>query len=303
MPKTDAPERTHITAAVDGSAHADEALRWATGEAVRRGVALRVLHAWLPVPAPGGRAAGEAESRRILAEAEAEVRVLAPDVDLTLVDAMDVPGAALAAASETAALLVLGSRGRGGFRSLLLGSTSLTAASIARCPVVVVRHTPRDIASAVDEVPGVDEAVEVVVGVDARESADTVMEFAFEEAAARPGCLLRVVHGWRPEEWTLPGGPVFTRSDVEARAERGLAEAVAGWTERYPQVDVVRELVSETPATALVRASAGAALTVVGRRVPATSLGLRLGPVAHAVLLHAHGPVAVVPHMSPRDSG
>ncbi|HSA52591.1 MAG TPA: universal stress protein [Yinghuangia sp.] len=278
--------RPHVTAAVDGSAHADEALRWAADEAARRGLALRILHAWLPLPGQGGRDAGEAECRRILDEAEDRARAVAPGTDIVKVSAVDIAGAALAAESEHAALLVLGSRGRGGFRSLLLGSSSLTAASVARCPVVVVRERPGGAPYGV---------ADVVVGVDGRDPADAVVGFAFEEAAARPGARLRIVHGWRPEDWTLPGGPVFTLSDVAARVERGIAEATAGWSEKYPQVDVVREMAPATPATALVQASAGAALTVVGRRIPATSLGLRLGPVAHAVLLHTHGPVAVVP--------
>ncbi|UGQ11697.1 universal stress protein [Yinghuangia sp. ASG 101] len=279
--------RPHITAAVDGSAHADEALRWAVDEAARRGLALRILHAWPPLAAHGGRDTDRAESRRILGDADLLARDSAPGLAIATVDAVDTVGAALTAESESAALLVLGSRGRGGFRSLLLGSTSLTAASVARCPVVVVRARSGDAPSAPPE---------VVVGVDGREPADAVLAFAFEEAAARPGTRLRIVHGWRPEDWTLPGGPVFTRADVEARADRGLAEATAGWSEKYPQVDVVRDRASGPPATALVRSSAGAVVTVVGRRVPATSLGLRLSPVAHAVLLHAHGPVAVVPH-------
>lgn len=78
------------------------------------------------------------------------------------------------------------------------------------------------------------------------------------------------------------------------RATHALAEASAGWSDKYPQVDVVRATSLEGPATALVEASAQAALTVVGRRKAGTSLGLKLGPTAHAVLC-TRGPVAVVP--------
>lgn len=277
----------HITVGVDGSTHADEALRWAADEAVRRGLALRILHAWVPIPVRAGRAAGQAESRRILDDAEVRANAYAPGLDIVSVDATDLVGSALSAESAVAAMLVLGSRGRGGFRSLLLGSTSLTAAAVARCPVVVVRESqPTDDA---------ERPPDIVTGLDAIEPADAVIEFAFEEAAARPGTRLRILHGWRPETWALSGGPVFTASDVEARANRALAEAAAGWSDKYPQVDVMRATSLEGPATTLVEASAHAALTVVGRRASGTSLGLKLGPTAHAVLLHAHGPVAVVP--------
>ncbi|MCF2533817.1 universal stress protein [Yinghuangia soli] len=276
-----------ITVGVDGSTNADEALRWAADEAGRRGLALRIVHAWLPLPIPGGRTAGHAESRRILDDAEVRAHAYRQGLDITGVDACDRVGSALATESEGAAMVVLGSRGRGGFRSLLLGSASLTAAATAHCPVVVVRETlPVDEPAAVRD---------VVVGVDALAPADPVLEFAFEEAAARPDAVLRIIHGRSPETWTSHGDPVFTVAEIEARAARALAEAAAGWSDKYPQVDVVRSASLDAPAAALVAASADAVLTVVGRRASGTSLGLRLGPVAHAVLLHAASPVAVVP--------
>ncbi|MGR6998950.1 universal stress protein [Yinghuangia aomiensis] len=106
-----------------------------------------------------------------------------------------------------------------------------------------------------------------------------------------------------PRAWSPDGaGPVFSAADVQAAAERGLAEATAGRAADYPHVRVSRELLPESAAGALVHASATAGLTVVGRRVKGTALGLRLGPVAHAVLLHAHGPVAVVPYGQERPT-
>jgi nucleotide-binding universal stress UspA family protein len=248
---------------VDGSTHADEALRWAAEEAVRRGLRLRIVHAWLLSPYSAGRAHGRAESRRILDDAEVRANAYAPGLDIVTVDTLDLVGSALAAESATAAMLVLGSRGRGGFRSLLLGSTSLTAATIARCPVVVVRAPRRT--------DDPDDRFDVVVGLDALEPTDVVLGFAFEEAAARPGARLRIVHGRRPENWAITGGAVFTQADIEARATRALAEASAGWSDKYPQVHVMRAASLEGPATALVEASAEAALTIVGRRTSGTS--------------------------------
>lgn len=287
MASSDVGQRRHphITAAVDGSEGADTALRWAAREARRHGYALRVVHAWVPLPGGDGRTAEHGQARALLEEARTRALSCVPDLDVAVVDHLDIAGAALAAESETAAMLVLGSRGRGGFRSLLLGSTGLTAAAVSRCPVVVVHGPPAEA-----EGP-------VVVGADALRPAAAVLDFAFAEAAVHAGNALRVVYGWRPEAWASDGaGPVFTTADVQAAAERGLAEATAGRSADYPHVRVSRELLPESPAGALVHASATAGLTVVGRRVTGTSLGLRLGPVAHAVLLHARGPVAVVPY-------
>ncbi|MDI2129521.1 universal stress protein [Yinghuangia seranimata] len=282
------PNAAHITVAVDGSTHAGEALRWAAQEARARGLALRIMHAWLPLPMPGGRAASLAESTSILDQAEVQARAFAPGLDVTTVSAADLVGAAIAEESTTAAMLVLGSRGRGGFRSLLLGSTSLTAAAIARCPVVIVREAL--------PVEGPARVRDVVVGLDLDDVAADVLAFAFEEAAAHPAAGLRVLHGWTTGASAVAGGPVFDKAAVEEAATRSLAEATAGWSEKYPQIDILRAVAHDAPAAALVGASRHAALTVVGRRRSGTSLGLKLGPVAHAVLLHAHGPVAVVPY-------
>ncbi|MDI2125457.1 universal stress protein [Yinghuangia seranimata] len=277
--------RPHITVGVDGSAHADTALRWAAQEAGARGLALRIVHCHLPLPIPGGRLIADAEARNLLQHAEITARAMTPAVDVTTVDATDVVGAALAAESETAAMLVVGSRGRGGFRSLLLGSSSLTTAAVARCPVVVVR----------EERAGEDQPRDVVLGMDLRDTAETVVRFAFEAAAARPGARLRVVHSWTRTGSLLEGGPVLDEAAIEDTVTRELAEATAGWAEKYPQVPVLRTVTHDTAAAALVEASAHAALTVVGRRTSGTSLGLHLGTAAHATLLHAHGAIAVVP--------
>lgn len=93
----------------------------------------------------------------------------------------------------------------------------------------------------------------------------------------------------------LSGGPVLDRAAAAESARRTLMELTAGWTEKYPQVEVVREPVSGSASRTLVTASATAALTVVGRRKGGESLGLGLSPVAQTTVTHALGPVAVVP--------
>jgi nucleotide-binding universal stress UspA family protein len=145
-----------IVVGVDGSPGGLEALRWALMEASLRGAALRVVHAWmvplidaLPEPwAIGSRPLGpsddevhehlEAAARSVLDASLAEASSMAPGLEIhgELVEAR--PAAALLAAAEDADLLVVGSRGRGGFAALLLGSVSAQCVHHAPCPVVVV---------------------------------------------------------------------------------------------------------------------------------------------------------------------
>ncbi|NUU23512.1 MAG: universal stress protein, partial [Streptomycetaceae bacterium] len=282
------PEPSHVTVAFDGSRWSDEAIRWAAQEAGLRGLPLRIVNAWLPLPMPGGRAVSLAESRALLDAAEVRAHVYGNGIAVSVVSAADTVGATLAAESESCAMLVLGSRGRGGFRSLLLGSTSLTAASVARCPVVVVR----DPAPTVDPGP----ASDVVLGLEPRQPADELLDFAFTAAAARSGRRLHGITAWTVAESARDGGPILDRDAIETAVTRAADEALAGWRTKYPEVEVRRTVVHASPAGALVEASEWAALTVVGRRHAGTPLGLRLGTVAHAVLLHAHGSVAVVPY-------
>ncbi|MFF9075883.1 universal stress protein [Streptomyces sp. NPDC014646] len=275
-----------VIAAVDGSSHSLEALDWAAREAVRRGLALVVVHARTPAP-HSVQETQRREAEELLTQCVRRVSRLAPALHPTTLTPMDFPAAALTSLSRDASLVVVGSRGLGGFRSLLLGSNSMAIASMAKCPVVVVHGTPEE---------GREEELrDVVAGVAADESSETVLEFAFAAAAARPGARLRIVHGWTMVSSMLSGGPVFDREAAAASAERTLAELTAGRREQYPQVEVVREAVGGSASRALVTASATAALTVIGRRRGGESLGLGLSPVAQTTLSHALGPVAVVP--------
>ncbi|MER6499702.1 universal stress protein [Streptomyces sp. NPDC001455] len=275
-----------VIAAVDGSSHSLEALGWAAREAVRRGLALVVVHARTPAP-HSVQETQRREAEELLAQCVRRVSRLAPALHPTTLTPMDFPAAALTSLSRDASLVVVGSRGLGGFRSLLLGSNSMAIASMAKCPVVVVHGTPEEDRE--------EELRDVVAGVAADESSEAVLEFAFAAAAARPGAKLRIVHGWTMVSSMLSGGPVFDREAAAASAERTLAELTAGRREQYPQVEVVREAVGGSASRALVTASATAALTVIGRRRGGESLGLGLSPVAQTTLSHALGPVAVVP--------
>ncbi|MEU9201915.1 universal stress protein [Streptomyces sp. NPDC048332] len=279
-----------VIAAVDGSAHSGDALDWAAREASGRGLPLMIVHVRL-LTRRTGQEAQQREAEELLARSVQRVNRVAPGLRPTTLAPLDFPSAALVSLSRDASLVVVGSRGLGGFRSLMLGSNSLATAAMAKCPVVVVnggRHEEAD--GSAQEV-----FLDIVAGVAADESSDAVLEFAFETAAARPGARLRIVHGWTMFSSMLSGGPVFDREAAADSAERSLAELTAGRRERYPQVEVVKEPVHGSASRTLVTASATAALTVIGRRKGGESLGLGLSPVAQTTLTHALGPVAVVP--------
>ncbi|MEU1368413.1 universal stress protein [Streptomyces sp. NPDC005803] len=276
-----------VIAAVDGSTHSRDALDWAAREASGRGLPLMIVHVRL-LTRRTAQEAQQHEAEDLLARSVRRVNRIAPQLRPTTLAPLDFPSAALVSLSRDASLVVVGSRGLGGFRSLMLGSNSLATASMAKCPVVVVNGGQPD------EEPDED-AGDVVAGVAADESSEAVLEFAFETAAARPGARLRVVHGWTMFSSMLAGGPVFDRDAAADSAERSLAELTAGWREKYPQVEVMKEPVNGSASRTLVTASATAALTVIGRRKGGESLGLGLSTVAQTTLTHALGPVAVVP--------
>ncbi|MEU9045363.1 MULTISPECIES: universal stress protein [unclassified Kitasatospora] len=281
-----------VLAGVDGSQQSTAAVHWAAAEAVRRGSSLRLVYAW-PWLTDGVSSYAEPDDlpdavQRTLAEAAEEIRGRHPELAVETDAVLDAPVDGLVAAAADADLLVLGSRGLGGFTGLLLGSVSRSAAGRSPVPVVVVRDAQEGAEAAAEE---------VVVGVDGHSPAEEVSAFAFREAALR-GARVRAVHGWDlPPLFGYAGGavPEGEVAQLEALEAKLLSLALAGLREQYPDVAVVED-VRLGAARALVEASAGAALVVVGRRHRPAEFGPRLGRVAHAVLHHAEAPVAVVPH-------
>lgn len=286
--KTGAP----IVVGVDGSETALQAVRVAAGEAAQRNRPLRIVHAFIwplmkvPLgPAPGAPAdAGlRGQAERCVAEAVAEAGKVAPEVAVTgaVVDGAASP--VLLAEARDAALVVLGNRGLGGFAGLLLGSVAVQVSAHAECPVLVVRGEVRA------DGP-------VVVGIDDSELSREAVRFAFEEAAWR-GAELVAVRAWLYPTPVGPGDILPLVYDLDAfrdEEERVLAEAVAGCSEQYPEVPVQRRLVRGSPGRALVEESRTAQLVVVGARGRGALGGLLLGSVSHAVLHHAHSPLAIV---------
>ncbi|MFJ2805881.1 universal stress protein [Kitasatospora sp. NPDC087271] len=265
-----------VVVGVDPSTRSRAAVDWAVDEAFRRRADLRLVHARY-----GGT--GPAEAQRLDAEwARVAARHPGLTVAAELVDGP--PRETLVGAAAGAELLVVGDRGSGGFPELLVGSTSLYAAAHAPCPVVVVHHEP------------VTEGG-VAVGVEGREAEGPVLAYAFE-AALRQSLPLAVLHAWSYPPLLGPGHevpPVYEEGHIAAEHERLLAEVLAGWRERFPDVAVTTSVVRSGAAKELVAASADQRLVVVGRHGrPNGPLG-RLGSTSQAVIQHAQCPVAVVP--------
>jgi nucleotide-binding universal stress UspA family protein len=192
--------------------------------------------------------------------------------------------------------VVVGNRGHGGFHDLLLGSTSLHTAMYAHCPVAVIR--PSKLATA-DSEPS---AGRIVVGVDESPRSHSALHFGFDHAE-RTGLGVTAVHAWQGAITTDPIAITYgPGTDEQQRlAEQELADAVAPWVRRYPQVDVRRMTVEMSPADALVRQSMGANLVVVGSRGLGGFAALVLGSAGHALIHHSGCPV-VITHPSPAPS-
>ncbi|MFL1897786.1 universal stress protein [Streptomyces tauricus] len=295
-----------VIAGVDGSAESFAAAEWAAREAGRRDRPLLLLHArnWHPRQ-EGGESAGAARrrlARRVLRQAEERARRACPGVRLSDEQVEGPATAALLHAAEHAELLVLGSRGLSGFTGFLVGSVALGVVAKSASPVVLVRageeagdeHLPAEDGSASDRTGYRD----VVLGLDAGDPSDEVIEFAFEAARTR-GARLRVLYVWQPPSALElgPGDVALAGRPQQTREWQGFLSAVLQvWRDKYPDVDLVECVPQGKASTALVRAASAAGLLVVGHRLAERPLGPRTGPVTHAVVHHVGCPVAVVPH-------
>ncbi|MFF8971790.1 universal stress protein [Streptomyces sp. NPDC014995] len=290
-----------VVAAVDGSEDSWRALDWALDAARRRGAPLRVAHvrqyaAWVQPGAPVVVPPPPDEDP-VLADARARLAGSAGTTVLEYVGLDGAPGALLPELGAEAELLVLGSRGRGGFTRLLLGSNGLTAARDAECPVVVVPRPGREVDG---PRPAPAPGPRVVVGLKVDGPDEATLDFAFTEAALRDARLQVVAaYPWPLQTWAAPGELIAPDVDQEAveHETRTLAEGfLAAHRERHPGVGVEVRPASGDAAGHLVAASKDAALVVVGRhRRRLLAPARMLGSVTHAVLLHAASPVAVVP--------
>ncbi|MFJ9927263.1 universal stress protein [Streptomyces misionensis] len=284
-----------VVVGVDGSPSSLEAVETAAHEAVLSGVGLRLVHAfgWSSIHPPhGGPPWNRAEAgvRELvdgtLVEAELRAHRIAPDTDIHREVTVGEPVVVLEIESRTASLVVVGSRGLGGFGGLLLGSTAVHLAAYGRCPVLVVRGRP-------------DPAGPVLLAVDGSPAGERAVEFAFAEASVR-GADLLALHVWNAWSERVPEGPddqlriVVDVDRLREEEQRLLDETLSPWRTRYPGVAVEQRLVRSRIRPALIEASRDAQLVVAGARGRGGFSGLLLGSVSQALLQHAHCPVAVV---------
>ncbi len=279
-----------IIVGTDGTGWSKAAVRWAAREAQRLGSPLRVTHVfdWEWREARYDTSHDYLDDARrhaegITANGVYEARVTAPELAVEGDPVIGNAGARLLIEAEHGRLMVLGSRGRGGFGSLLLGSVSQRVATHARCPVVVVRGRP-------DVTGG-----PVAVGVDDSPSADLVLETAFAAASGR-GCDLEVVRSYLPTIplWLAKRPADVETPEAEAEERARLDEQLAPWREKYPDVVVEIVLTHESAASALVTASKQAQLVVVGSRGRGVITGAVLGSAGLQLLHHADCPVYIV---------
>ncbi|MGR3867481.1 universal stress protein [Streptomyces graminifolii] len=289
-----------VVVGLDGSRESLAAADWAAREALRRGVPLRMVHAW-DAASPDTSTLPELEAprfwaRRILREAMDRVNERYPQVYLSAEQISRPPAEALATADAEAELLVLGSRAFSGFGGFLAGSVaSATVARVTR-PVVLVRADETPASERLPESDGArsDRAPYryVVVGVDTARPCDEVLAFAFESASLR-SAPLRVVHAWQQ---SISPGPGAKNTSAQDEAERELARVLGPWREKFPTVEVHQRVANDHAAHLIQGAAADAGLLVVGRRNRPAKVGTHTGRVDHAVMHHVRCPVAIVPH-------
>lgn len=281
-----------VVVGVDGSPASESALRWALDEARRTRRPLHVVHA-LEVEVvfsdeeQFGTKEAPTTSDPVVTAAMDVVRTTAPEVQATAHSVTGLAPTTLIAASTVAGTVVLGSHGRGAIPTALLGSVSQQVAVHGHCPVVVVKES---------SLQGGVGSGQVVVGVDGSEASKPALGYAFAHAAAA-GSGLTAVHTWwwEPLEGVSQDEPwAGDWTQIASQEEALVAEALAGWSEKYPDVPVLRHIVRGDPVVELLGQSHGASLLVVGSRGRGGFGGLLLGSASRRVLKRATCPVAIV---------
>lgn len=271
-----------IVAGYDGSDGAAAAVRWAARHARATNCALHVVHCSLwqlltrhlgPVPGVSGSGL-EQSAQAVLEEGVSHAAAEVPGVQIRGTLLHGLPAQLLAEISGGKRMLVVGSRGLGGFLGLLVGSVSLELAATATCPVAVIRE---------DTHPG----GPVVAAVDASGSPS-----ALEDACA-------VASGWHARLTVVhvhhePAG--YTRLDgkeAAAGAREVLESAVDLARTLAPNISVDGRILTDSSVPhAILQAASEARIVVLGSQGRGI-LRETIGSTAHAVLHHAHGPVLI----------
>jgi nucleotide-binding universal stress UspA family protein len=283
-----------ITVAVDGSEAANAALRWAAREAGQHKAPLRIVHS-RSVPVTFGTeivlaeddvAAYRKAGQQLLDIAVQTVEAMRDEigdveVHTELIGSPTIP--TLIDLSKDCRMLVVGSRGLGAFRRSMLGSVSTAVARQAYCPVAVIHSAEDD--------PEPRRTGPVVVGVDGSVTSIEAIGVAFDEASHRNTDLV-AVHAWSDStDFYVPDVDWPGLANTE---ESVLAESLAGWTERYPDVPVRRVVVKDRAARNLLARAEDAQLVVVGSHGRGGFAGMMLGSTSQALIHSVDCPIIVV---------
>ncbi|MFZ2175868.1 MAG: universal stress protein [Rhodococcus sp. (in: high G+C Gram-positive bacteria)] len=281
---TTAPIRHGIVVGIDGSDGAVEAARWAASAADRFDEPLRLTHV-LPVPQhPGGESNTEGEE--LLDAAERAVRADRPNLPVERRILSGPPARVFVELSQTARIVVLGPASTSEMRSIFVGSDVVRISNNAHCPVAVWRGVQGH--EVTDSLP-------VTVGVDGSPLSEMAVTHAFELASFF-GCPLVAVHSWS-EQSTLGGYSEVRRfTDWSAHQQHlsaVVAESLAGWCEKYPDVQVTRCIERGGPMRVLLEHSVRSQLVVVGSHGRTPFMASVVGSTAQSLIHHARCPVLV----------
>jgi nucleotide-binding universal stress UspA family protein len=290
--------RAAIVVGVDGSAAALGAVRWAARDAALRNLPLTLVHvvdAPLPEWFEEATLVGSRRWQKRLARdfiesaikvAEQTTRECGPvEIESRVFHSATVP--TLVGISTEVEMVVVGYRGHGGVLARgFLGSVSSALVYHAHCPVAVI-HDDEAMIGNVARAP-------VLVGIDGSPASEAATAIAFEEASRR-GVALMALHAWNDPRVT-DSTRLLQDSKWDAQLseeEETLAERLAGWHERYPDVGIRRIVEIGDPARRLIEASERAQLLVVGSHGCSRARGMLLGSVGAAVVNKARIPVLV----------
>jgi len=290
-----------IVVGVDGSQQSKCALRWAEREAVRRGSVLNIVSAYtIPVFAASSMDAGYSTLDDDLIRGGAEEIVRQARADLegsqarirTYIESGD-PAGVLLDLSQDAELVVVGTRGRGGFVGRLLGSVSSALPAHSKCPTVVV-----PLCMSKEQESSGNAAVErncIVVGVDGSDRARSAV-LAAADAAVASDLTLRLICAVPPVGAALAWMPATIDQEAVLEDVRYQMSVGTKWLRsHYPELKMETDVVSGPPVEVLIRESEHAVLTVTGSRGRGGFTGMLLGSTSQGVLHHSKGPVMVVP--------
>jgi nucleotide-binding universal stress UspA family protein len=282
-----------VLVGVDGSLAGENALQWAAAEALHRAVPLHIVHvgddsdnqASPPALARSTLRTDATSSfaEQLLADAIASVAETHPHVQVKAEVCGGHPARVLEELSESAALVVVGTRGGNALIGLLLGSVSQRVAGRAACPAVIVGE---------NALPD-DPTAPVLVGVSDSEAGRAALGLACEEASLR-GVGVRAIRSMAETEYLI-GPRMEFQLDVQRwqDAQRQLLDScVEEARDAYPGLSISAELVGEPAHIALVDAAREASLLVAGRRREGATYLSALGPLA-SWLLH-ESPVPLV---------